>query len=396
MTSSSVITCIVIILFALCALGGAREGAPKRVRLALGPEPASLVLTWATDGAAVPQAICAEWSACAESECGGDAAEERRLASRPRAAYLGSTVLDAWLRQPGPEPRRLCVRGASVPFYDPGSNRTTQVIHSLVLEDLPASQPFAYRVGAVWTLEATAWSAWMVARGPAAPSAAQARLLVFGDLGLYNAPARPALIAEGAGSGFEGRPYDAAFHVGDLAYDLAAAGGSRGSRFLAAMEPLASRLPYMVVPGNHEAPHDFAHFRGLFRMPRRAASDNLFYSLDVGPVHVVVYNTEAFFWPGSFDAAYMRSMHAWLDRDLAVANQARDRTPWVIVLGHRPLYCAAPLVSTGRCDYETRAGQRGIPSVCPHNNPRLCRPVGSGVAPIEELFHKHGVDLAGV
>jgi BioD-like phosphotransacetylase family protein len=31
----------------------------------------------------------------------------------------------------------------------------------------------------------------------------------------------------------------------------------------------------------------------------------------------------------------------WLEQDLARANQRRDTHPWIIVGGHRPLYCSS-------------------------------------------------------
>lgn len=123
----------------------------------------------------------------------------------------------------------------------------------------------------------------------------------------------------------------------------------------------------------------------------------LYYSFDVGPAHIVVYNTEAFFWPDWFDEGYMRQMWEWLDRDLEEANGNRQARPWIIVAGHRPMYCARPHLVTGLCGNEALASQWGIPSVCPHNNPFLCRPVHKEDKtrfPIESLFHRHGVDLA--
>lgn len=90
----------------------------------------------------------------------------------------------------------------------------------------------------------------------------QTRLLVLGDMGLYNAPALPSLIQDAESAALAGAPFHAALHVGDLAYDLHSYGGSRGSRFLEAVQPLAATVPYMVAPGNHEAgPHNFTHYR---------------------------------------------------------------------------------------------------------------------------------------
>lgn len=42
---------------------------------------------------------------------------------------------------------------------------------------------------------------------------------------------------------------------------LQALQGRRASQFLDLVEPVASRLPYMVLPGNHEWHFNFSHYR---------------------------------------------------------------------------------------------------------------------------------------
>ena len=46
------------------------------------------------------------------------------------------------------------------------------------------------------------------------------------------------------------------------------------------------------------------------------STGNHYYSLDVGPVHLVAYNGEAFYWPEYFDVDYMARMYDWLENDL--------------------------------------------------------------------------------
>ena len=38
----------------------------------------------------------------------------------------------------------------------------------------------------------------------------------------------------------------------------------------------------------------------------------------------------------------IKAMYDWLDKDLAEANQPenREKRPWVIVMGHKPMYCS--------------------------------------------------------
>lgn len=166
-------------------------------------------------------------------------------------------------------------------------------------------------------------------------------------------------------------------------------------------------------------------------------SHNHYYSLDIGGVHVVSYNGEAFFWPEYFDAGYMARMYDWIEADLTQANDNRERTPWIVVHAHRPMYCVVadrqdpdwpagkgfPPELRGRCGWEKESARRGVPSVCekeyalgcsPRSNEDVAAsypgqirndpPISGGGATsraplprttfdIEELLYRHGVDL---
>ena len=83
----------------------------------------------------------------------------------------------------------------------------------------------------------------------------------------------------------------------------------------------------------------------------------------MGLVHVVSMSTEAYFFYSGAAAQY-----AWLEADLAAVN--RTATPWVIVYGHRSIYCSCD----SDCDADATA-------------------VRDGANGMEELFMKHGVDI---
>ena len=46
------------------------------------------------------------------------------------------------------------------------------------------------------------------------------------------------------------------------------------------------------------------------------------------------YSTEVYYSKGATEQL------AWLKEDLAKANKNRDKQPWVIAYGHRPMYCS--------------------------------------------------------
>eukprot|EP00117_Sycon_ciliatum_P021247 scpid41324/ scgid18681/ Iron/zinc purple acid phosphatase-like protein len=190
------------------------------------------------------------------------------------------------------------------------------------------------------------------------------KFLFFGDLGLASGRATIARLHQAAQTG----EYVAMFHVGDIAYDLHDEGGRRGDRFLREMEGAAAYLPYMTAPGNHELFHQFHPYMNRFSMPvpapdavefvgvpegevpagdaascwprpmTRVATqyEPLFYSMDIGLVHVIAYDTESLFM-----RPYLRSTtRQWLQRDLAAANRRRKQVPWIVAFGHRPMYCS--------------------------------------------------------
>ena len=104
----------------------------------------------------------------------------------------------------------------------------------------------------------------------------------------------------------ERSPFDLVFHCGDVSYagtdtEVAPLNISRTDEwewiwdlFGEQIEPLASRVPYMVGVGNHEAWYNFTAFRHRFVMPsgRSRGEGNFWYSFDAGHVHMLSFSTE--------------------------------------------------------------------------------------------------------
>jgi hypothetical protein len=73
-----------------------------------------------------------------------------------------------------------------------------------------------------------------------------------------------------------------------------------------------------------------------------------FWSMDMGLVHFVGLDTEH-----PADIPYVSNAQlAWLKQDLAAANANRANVPWIVVSGHRPLWC-----SSHRSDCTTLAAE---------------------------------------
>ena len=152
------------------------------------------------------------------------------------------------------------------------------------------------------------------------------------------------------------------WHLGDQSYSddrLESSYEITWNQFMNRLQPLASSLPFMTLPGNHEATcneiiptlcsdmhKNFTAYRARFNMPSLPSGgvDNMWYSFDYGLVHFVSISTETDFpgapeGPGSYlNAGPFGDQMGWLERDLAAAVANRARVPWILVGGHRPVY----------------------------------------------------------
>ena len=110
------------------------------------------------------------------------------------------------------------------------------LIHTAVIRKLTSRTHYTYQVGSE---EGSAWSCPFAFRSLPAPgdSTEPLRFVVFGDLGLVESVALPALI-----DSVRREEFDLAIHVGDIGYDLQTV----GVEFLEAVEEMAAKVPYMV------------------------------------------------------------------------------------------------------------------------------------------------------
>ncbi|KAL4458159.1 hypothetical protein ABPG75_013024 [Micractinium tetrahymenae] len=235
-------------------------------------------------------------------------------------------------------------------FLDPGW------LHTALLTGLEPGQQYWYRVG---DAKSGLFSAEYSFRAAPAPGPDQAvHILTLADQGVgevdgsyaameYSPAADVAahVIADGLAAAPDSRPYSLVLHNGDIAYARGYA--ALWDAWLYQQQELAARVPYMACPGNHE--RDWATdpsipyrtidsggecgvpYEQRFPMPS-GGRDRPWYSFEHGPAHFAVMSTEHFYGPGT-------PQHLWLEADLASVN--RTRTPWLVLVGHRPIYIDA-------------------------------------------------------
>ena len=165
---------------------------------------------------------------------------------------------------------------------------------------------------------------------------------------------------------------DLFFHVGDLAYDFEMDGGKRGDDFMNGIQDIAANVPYMVTMGNHEAFNNFSNFNMRFQMPFYQYTQNHLYSINVDNVHFVSIDLEL----PILQPEYLSNVVNWLEKDLKEANSNRAERPWIIVYGHRPIYCSG---------YDETADNYNNNVDCTHNPTRF--------QAVEEVLYRYGVDI---
>jgi hypothetical protein len=159
-------------------------------------------------------------------------------------------------------------------------------------------------------------------------------------------------------------------------YNLADNDGKTGDQFMRNIEQLAAHVPYMVNHGNHEdSAGDLAHYIERFRSQpsnavpptftsaNGATTNTMYFSWDEGLVHYISLSTELWFGVGD-NHTHTASLLQWLEdpppgpptrphplpigleADLIAANQHRTEVPWIVMQGHRSVYCSCD----GDCD----------------------------------------------
>jgi hypothetical protein len=152
--------------------------------------------------------------------------------------------------------------------------------------------------------------------------------LLYGDLGAYNNRILKTIKNL--------KNIDTIFHLGDLAYDLDSYFGLMGNLFFSQVKKMASTIPYMTVPGNHESGFNFAHYKNRLTMPNYQNTHNMYYSVELKNLKVLCFSSEAYYYSNQDDI--VKKQKLWLENELSQIN--RTIFPWVITMAHRPMYCS--------------------------------------------------------
>ena len=201
-------------------------------------------------------------------------------------------------------------------------------LHTGLMTGLVPSTLYFYRVGD-GTTSSPVYSFHTLPKAVGQDDATMLRIVSLGDMGYgEKSDATIARLTELV----DANKVDVILHNGDISYadgDMA-----HWDTFMRKIEPVAARVPYMTTPGNHEFWFNFTAYKMRFAMPDEGAHDGMHWSLDLPLVHITATDTES-----PLDLAWIdKRQQAWIEKDLASAREG-DGAAWMLVAGHRPLYC---------------------------------------------------------
>ena len=122
---------------------------------------------------------------------------------------------------------------------------------------------------------------------------------------------------------------------------------------------------------------NFSHYVNRFSMYDQIQNGNPkgdhFYAFHVGPALIISFSTEFYYWPSLFNETNKQIQEKWMKSILIEANRGTNRAkhPWILVFGHRPMYCT---------------NDRKDPDC--YENALIMR------SRLEDMFFEYGVDLA--
>jgi hypothetical protein len=384
---------------------------PEQVHLAIGHHPSEMTVQWAMQASPPPPS--------------SSSAEAIKVEYWMEMETMPTAVVSSVpaIVEPFPVPVSWEVTGQ---FIRANISRTMSVCRG-TMTNLSPRTTYGYRVGST----VTGWSTNFTFRSQSTVNMLPIRVAMLGDFGDTNGRSFPQLQKEA-----EDGTVEAIIHVGDIAYDLdtrkdeserrrtlatvhaqvTATGpeqgkntsldevdgldGATGDRFLRDLEPIASVVPYLVSPGNHEFNFNTTAFTHRFNgMPSNAPpipmeagtnvggkKNNWWYSYNIGNVHfislnsnvvtdpTVVTNTSRYKW--QYPVSIQEKQYKWLKKDLQRAVTNRSQAPWIIVHAHFPMYCSQ---TSSDCTTQAALMRNGLPN---HSNVAW-----------EPLFDEFSVDI---
>ncbi|XP_077227124.1 nucleotide pyrophosphatase/phosphodiesterase-like isoform X2 [Tasmannia lanceolata] len=297
----------------------ANPKAPLYPRLALGKSWNEMTVTWTSDYDISEAIPFVEWGFKGETQIRSPAGT---------LTFIQSSMC-------GPPAR-------TVGWREPG------FFHTSFLKELWPNLEYTYRLGHRLYNGSYIWSTNYSFKAPPFPGQnSLQRVIIFGDTGKAERDGsneyqnyQPGSLNTTDQLIKDLENYDIVFHIGDMPY----ANGflSQWDQFTEMVEPIASKVPYMVASGNHERdwPDSGSFYptedsggecgvpaETMFYVPAENRA-KYWYAADYGMFHFCIADTEHDWREGS-------EQYQFIEKCLAKAD--RQKQPWLIFAAHRVL-----------------------------------------------------------
>ncbi|KAG0455632.1 hypothetical protein HPP92_024924 [Vanilla planifolia] len=265
----------------------------------------------------------------------------------------------------------------TVGWRDPG------FIHTSFLKELWPNSMYNYKLGHRLSNGSYVWSqSYKFKASPYPGQDSLQKVVIFGDMGKEEADGSNEY--ENFQPGALNTTYqlvkdldniDIILHIGDICY----ANGyiSQWDQFTAQVEPITSRVPYMIGSGNHERdfPDTGSFYKNkdsggecgvlaetMFYVPAENRA-NFWYSTDYGMFHFCIADTEHDWRPGTEQYRFIEHCLSTVDR---------QKQPWLIFIAHRVLGYSSATFYAEEGSFEEPMGRESL----------------------ENLWQKYKVDIA--
>lgn len=111
--------------------------------------------------------------------------------------------------------------------------------------------------------------------------------------------------------------------------------------------------------------------------------NNHFWTIDLGPAHILMFSTE-FYYYTEYGTEQIKQQYRFIEEDLKRANANRKQRPWIIVMGHRPMYCLKKDDECLKDSMERPELRQGFANGADQVNKMFG---------LEKLFYDYGVDI---
>lgn len=297
----------------------ANPKAPVYPRLAQGKEWNEMTVTW-TSGYGIDEAEpFVEWG----PQGGGKMRSPAGTLTFDRSSMCGAPARTVGWRDPG-------------------------FIHTSFLKELWPNTVYYYRLGHKLLNGSYIWSQkYQFKASPYPGQNSLQRVVIFGDMGKEEADGsneynnfQPGSLNTTYQLSKDLKNIDIVFHIGDICY--AEGYISQWDQFTAQVEPITSRVPYMIASGNHERdwPGTGSFYENtdsggecgvlaetMFYVPAENRA-KFWYSTDYGMFRFCIADTEHDWREGTEQYKFIENCLASVDR---------QKQPWLIFLAHRVL-----------------------------------------------------------